>query len=415
MRKVLRGLVGVGLTADQHGVLYSLTLGTVRRLNTIDFIIARTLRRSRLDTLAAERRAALRLAIYECRWGGSRLSRAVEAYFPDDTEMARVVRRAQGLDLDSATAHLLLANQLSIKCSHPTFLVETLLGHLPEEEVRELLKKNNDRRKHYLRVNQFRARNNDDIIGHLRELGAKIVPDPDIDGLFQVVENAQKVIDSQYFVDGDVMVQDKASVVTVKALDPQPGEVVWDACAAPGQKTELIWELMRGEGRLVASDVHRQRARDAKERLDRFGCPGVQWVHGDASTALVRGADRVLIDAPCTSVGMVQSHPSFKWRLNRRALLNLTTVQNKILTGIVKAYSGCPDTVFVYSTCSLLPQEGEWQVDSLLRTFDIELLDPGCTGDPGYAGFECSQYVRRLFPHRHETHGFFIAKFRVGS
>ena len=89
------------------------------------------------------------------------------------------------------------------------------------------------------------------------------------------------------------------------------------------------------------------------------------------------------------------------------------TIQNKILDGILTAYANQPGTEIVFSTCSILPHEGESQIDSAMKNHQIELLEPYPFGDRGYPKFKCSKYVRRLFPSKHNTSGFFIARMRI--
>ena len=149
------------------------------------------------------------------------------------------------------------------------------------------------------------------------------------------------------------------------------------------------------------------------KRLKSWGCSSAVWLLADAIECPITGADKILIDAPCTSTGMLQSHPSYKWRLNKRWLFSLMTIQSKLLEAIIQSYSDYPQTEIVYSTCSILPHEGESQIDSILERFHIELLDIEAIPGQGYSGFRCSKKVRRFFPHIHNTNGFFVAKFRI--
>ena len=89
------------------------------------------------------------------------------------------------------------------------------------------------------------------------------------------------------------------------------------------------------------------------------------------------------------------------------------TIQNKILEGIISRYSKKPGTEIVYANCSVLPHEGENQIDSILERYNVELLDGPKLGSKGYANYVCTQKVRRFFPHIHETNGFFIARMRI--
>jgi 16S rRNA (cytosine967-C5)-methyltransferase len=234
-----------------------------------------------------------------------------------------------------------------------------------------------------------------------------------VEDLFRISGDINAVVTSDLFQSGAVLIHDKASVLTAKALHASEAEILWDACAAPGMKTHLLTEMMSNTGRVVASDVYTDRVRSAKERSEFLGVRNACWVQADASKMKVKGARRVLIDAPCSSTGMIQGHPSFKWRLNKEVLMSIMSVQHKILDGVLSAYRDEPGTEIVYATCSILPHEGESQIDSVMSTHNIELIDTEIGGDEGYDGFQCSEMVRRLFPHKHETSGFFIARMRI--
>ena len=227
------------------------------------------------------------------------------------------------------------------------------------------------------------------------------------------MEGVDSVVRSSLFKDGLILIQDKSSVATVNALDPQPGQKIWDACAAPGMKTQLIAERMKGQGQIVATDVYEDRVKTASERSQHLNASQIEWKQADATKLLVHDADKILIDAPCTSTGILQAYPSFKWRLNKETLFALMTVQNKILDAILTDYADKPGTEIVFSTCSILPHEGESQIDSAMQRHNIELLKPLDYGSSGYPDFECSEMVQRLFPHKHDSSGFFIARLRI--
>jgi 16S rRNA (cytosine967-C5)-methyltransferase len=243
--------------------------------------------------------------------------------------------------------------------------------------------------------------------------GVQLIRDPDVPELHRILEGIDTVVKSQLFKDGKVLIQDKASVVTVNILDPYPGQKIWDACAAPGMKTQLIAERMYGRGKVIATDVYEDRVNIAKARSHQLKADIVEWVHADATKPEMLHADKILIDAPCTSTGVLQAYPSFKWRLNKDSLFALMTIQHKLLDGILAAYSDRPGTEIVYSTCSILPHEGESQIDSAMTRHNIEFLPVPDYGDSGYSGFKCSEHVKRLFPHKHSCSGFFIARFRI--
>ncbi|MHA1929622.1 MAG: transcription antitermination factor NusB [Candidatus Thorarchaeota archaeon] len=400
------------LPRDVIGRIQSLALGVIRYRNTIDFILHRCSPYKILDRLSRIETNQLRLAIFEGRWFKTPIQ-FLRPLFVKKTSLG-LLEKGIVFDLHARTASMNKSNKYSILYSHPTFLVDTLIDKLGDSETISLLKANNAPDFSYVRVNKFHQ-NPDVVISALKEAGVLLKQDIDIPFLFLVQDGLRTLIDSPSFRSGDIFIQDKASVLTVTTLNPMPGDIVWDACAAPGMKTHLIWELMNGKGKLVASDASYQRLRNAQQRFKDYNLSEIEWTHIDSSKTSILGAKKILIDAPCTSTGMLRSHPSFKWRLNKNWLFSIMTIQNKILDGILSRYSDSPGTEIVYSTCSFLPHEGENQIDSVLERFNVELLDGSKIGQNGYSDFKCSDKVRRLFPHLHGTDGFFVAHLRVSD
>ncbi len=394
-----------------RGYVESRTLGVVRFLNTIDYIAIRALGRRNLSDLPNRTQNLLRLATYEGRWMKTPMT-SILTVLQEDPELARVVDNAIELDLDKKTENLTPSNALGVKFSHPTFLVDTFLEHLDRDEAIDLMNQNNGARDYFFRLNKLLEKQ-DEVLPLLESQGVAWEPVSDISGLLRVVHGVNALFGSDEFKDGRILVQDKGSIAVGLALDVKPGMNVWDACAAPGMKTHLLWESMESRGQLIATDINAERLEIAKKRCSFLGCEGVKFVEADAATAPVSDAEKILIDAPCTSTGILRSHPSYKWRLNKSMLMSIMSIQNKILDGVLSAYSDKPGTEIVFATCSLLPHEGESQIDSAMTRHQFELLEIPFKGSPGYSGFECSDKVVRLFPHRHNSNGFFIAKMRI--
>ncbi|TFH10850.1 MAG: hypothetical protein E4H14_01720 [Candidatus Thorarchaeota archaeon] len=394
---------------DSQIHIQSLALSIIRFRNTLDYLLARALGRQIIQDLNVEEKNTLRLLVYEAKWLNSDIEDFISNY-PNIKHFERKLRKILSLDLDSAFQKMPEINRLSLLYSHPTFIVETLLDNLSVEDVVELLKANNQKRSYYIRPNLLYK----DAVAILDSLtDIHLEPERDLPNVSRIVQGIEHVVSSHHFREGRILIQDLASILVVKSLDPQPGEKVWDSCAAPGMKTQLIAELMQGQGEIIATDMYEERVRVAQERAQVLNASQVRWLQADATKPVVLDADRNLIDAPCTSTGILQAYPSFKWRLNKDTLFALMTIQNKLLDSILTAYSVRPGTELVFSTCSILPHEGESQIDSAMKHHDIELLEPYPYGDRGYPKFKCSKYVRRLFPHKHNTSGFFIAKMRI--
>ncbi|MHA2321656.1 MAG: transcription antitermination factor NusB [Candidatus Thorarchaeota archaeon] len=367
----------------------SLSMSTIRFRNTIDFIISRSLRKRKVQSLSARDLNVLRLALYEAKWLNIKLEELFIFYPEIEAHYKTEFKHAIEINLDDIIEGMPVVNRLSLKHSHPTFLVKTLLDNLPLDETVQLLRANNQKRTYYIRPNRLYD-DHDSVLESLEY--AQLRSDPDVPGIFQIIDGVDSVVGSQLFKDGRVLIQDKASIIIINALNPQPDEKVWDACAAPGMKTQLIAENMMGRGEIIATDVYDNRVKTAKERSQHLNATQIEWLQADATDPVVHDADKILIDAPCTSTGILQAYPSFKWRLNKETLFALMTVQNKILDAILTDYAKTPGTEIVFSTCSILPHEGESQIDS---------------------AFNCSEMVQRLFPHKHDSGGFFVARLRI--
>jgi 16S rRNA (cytosine967-C5)-methyltransferase len=215
------------------------------------------------------------------------------------------------------------------------------------------------------------------------------------------------------FLDGAVEVQDEGSQVLGMLMEPRRGEMIVDFCAGAGGKTLQMGAAMNSQGRLYAFDVSDMRLANLAPRLKRSGLSNVfpQRIanENDAKVKRLRGKiDRVLVDAPCTGLGTLRRNPDLKWRQNEAALAELNVKQRAILEAAASLVK--PGGRLVYGTCSLLREENEDIVAAFLAAHPefrripvrdvlerIGLKVPGAEED------------LHLYPHIHETDGFFAA------
>jgi len=223
------------------------------------------------------------------------------------------------------------------------------------------------------------------------------------------------------FKQGRIEVQDEGSQLLALLLDAKRGEMVVDFCAGAGGKTLAIGAQMRNTGRLYAFDVSAHRLEALKPRLARSGLSNVHpaaLVHerDERVKRLAGKIDRVLVDAPCSGLGTLRRNPDLKWRQDEKAVNELTEKQLSILTSAARMVKS--GGRLVYATCSVLPEENEMIAEAFQKAhFDFVPMDAGETlaqlkvenaaslcagGDTG------TRYVR-LWPHAHETDGFFAA------
>ncbi len=177
---------------------------------------------------------------------------------------------------------------------------------------------------------------------------------------------------------GLVYVQDPSTTVACEMLDPQPNEHLLDACAAPGGKTSLLAQQMRNRGTILACDRDEERLNTLQQNLNRLGVTiatvaKIDWTN--TSDEKLKGQfDRILLDAPCSNTGVMRRRVDVRWRLQPDDFARMQKRQLAIARNVLESLK--PGGVFVYSTCSLEPEENEEVVAQLLNEFkDLQLLE----------------------------------------
>jgi len=208
--------------------------------------------------------------------------------------------------------------------------------------------------------------------------------------------------------EGWFSVQDQASAFVVETLAPEPGDRVLDACAAPGGKTASIACRIGGESRVVAGDLHPDRATLVPANLERLGLHALVLVQ-DAMRSAVRGPfDRVLVDAPCSGIGSARRRPELLWRARRDELSRLARLQVEIASAGADLLR--PGGRLVYSVCTFPRAETDAACDAIIRRRPdlVPVETPGPAGsDPAFR--------HRLWPHRDGADGMFVAAFRKST
>ena len=270
-----------------------------------------------------------------------------------------------------------------------------------------------------LRVNDFKAKRTD-VQKELAALGIKAVPTPFSPWGLRIA-GKPALSKMEAFKRGDFEVQDEGSQLLAMLLDAKRGEMVVDFCAGAGGKTLAIGAAMRSTGRLYAFDTSAGRLDAFKSRLARSGLSNVHPAaiaheRDDRVKRLSGKIDRVLVDAPCTGMGTLRRNPDLKWRQTQTAVDELTVKQTAILQSAARLVK--PGGRLVYATCSVLPQENEaiaqafseanqdfkvLEVGDVLTGMKVEQAASLCSGG------ETGQRYLRLWPHRHQTDGFFAA------
>ena len=212
---------------------------------------------------------------------------------------------------------------------------------------------------------------------------------------------------------GMFSIQGESSMLAALALNVKPGMQVLDACAAPGGKSCLMAELMRGAGRVYAWDLHEHRVELINAAALRLGLENIRTQARDASKKnenLVGMMDAVLVDAPCSGLGVMGDKPDIKYRLTTETIDALIPIQRDIL-------DTCASYVrvggrLVYSTCTILPEENEKQVETFLQNHPEFELETSTAWLPEQLRGSCKNGMLQLLPSRDGIDGFFIARLR---
>jgi 16S rRNA (cytosine967-C5)-methyltransferase len=295
----------------------------------------------------------------------------------------------------------------AVRCAFPDWIAARWIARYGPTEAEALMLASNERPPTTIRVNTLRI-TREALAARLRgeELAETRPTALAPEGL--VVERGT-VGRWAAFTEGWCTVQDEASMLVARLLDPQPGEVVADACAAPGTKATHLAELMRNRGRIVAMDPQAARLKLVGRASSRLGIHIIEPHLGGAAALAGRWrgkCDRVLVDAPCSNLGVLRRNPDVKWRRTEEDLRRLQDKQRTILAAA--AAMAKPGGRLVYATCSLEPDENEAVVAALLEDGAPWRVDPP---DDFPVPPDAAGYIR-LFPHVHGTDGFTAIRLR---
>ncbi len=279
----------------------------------------------------------------------------------------------------------------------------TRMHSLIGNEAEELLKALNETLPISIRVNRLKT-SVEAVESYLHGKGIRFERSERVDTLIRILDafNPEWLLNK-----GWAITQEEAPAIASLILSPKPGETIVDLAAAPGGKTAHMAELMNNKGKIYAFDIDKARIRRMKEVLKRTGVKIAETIKSDGRAAPeVLGketADRVMLDAPCTSDGTIAKNPELRWRLREKNIPKIVALQKELIESAWKLLK--PGGKLLYSTCSMLPEENEEVVGWFLRKHKNAKLIP--LDDPYSKGF--LEGTMRAWPHRHGTIGFFYA------
>ncbi|HEX8313269.1 MAG TPA: 16S rRNA (cytosine(967)-C(5))-methyltransferase RsmB [Chthoniobacteraceae bacterium] len=378
-------LAASALRTLDRAFLREMFFGILRNLSQLDFLIGQ-LREGPVDK---ETHAILRLGLYQIFHMRTPAHAAVN-------ETVILGGRARGLvnailrralREKVALEQSLAAAPPAIRTSHPEFLLERWNAVFGRENTERLCAWNNEPAEVHVRANALKITSGELV---------RSMPQAELSPAHPRAIKVEQ-LPYRWLMEGLCYVQDPSTLMAVDLLDPQPGETVLDACAAPGGKTTYIAELMENRGRIIACDLYESRLDRLRENVQRLGATIVEPIQHDCMKATppagVERFDRILVDAPCSNTGVIRRRVDVRWRLTDEDFLRMPAQQLALLRRAAALLK--PGGTLVYSTCSLEPEENDRVAEKLASTIpSLELVES-----------------RRTLPFADQVDGAFAAKF----
>ncbi|WP_110932277.1 16S rRNA (cytosine(967)-C(5))-methyltransferase RsmB [Paenibacillus bouchesdurhonensis] len=373
-----------GLTGAEAGLATELVYGTISRRNTIDYYLEQFVAKG-MAKLQPWVRNLLRLSFYQIfyldripphaavneavniakRRGHQGISGMVNGV------LRNVLRRKDELKLPK---DLSPARRIALEHSHPEWLVSRWIEQYGEKTAEEICRVNNESPPVSVRINGTRI-TRDELMQKMEEQGLKVAASRvSPDGI--IVLSGGNMALTGWYRDGLLSIQDESSMLVAEAVAPEAGMSVLDCCAAPGGKTCHMAERMKGEGQIIANDIHPHKAKLIEDQAARLQLGNVQALSGDALELDKHFApesfDRILLDAPCSGLGVIRRKPDLKWVKTPEDITEITKMQRNLLDRASTLLK--PGGVLVYSTCTIEPSENEEMVKQFLdRHTEFEL------------------------------------------
>ncbi len=256
--------------------------------------------------------------------------------------------------------------------SHPEWLVKRWVERFGEREAFKLMQYNNQNPSYYLRMNGLKT-NDSNFKLRLTKADIDFEESDWLPGYYKV-STLQKIRSKGWFQKGFAQVQDIAAGFAPTILDPQPGEAVYDLCAAPGTKTIMLCDLMKNQGSILAVDISAERIAMIAENVTNYGADIVKVQRADITDERFKLVDAVLLDAPCTGTGVLSKRADLRWRRTEKDLEEFTSQQDELLDAAANMVTR--GGRFVYSTCSIEPEENMERITRFLEIYNnFELED----------------------------------------
>jgi 16S rRNA (cytosine967-C5)-methyltransferase len=417
-----RVLRKVDLISADRGLFNELVYGVVRRERSLDALIDR-LGKKKASQQPPDLRIILHLGLYQLRYldripesaavntsvelaktnGYAKLAAVVNGLL---REYQRLAMKGDPLPLPKDPI-----SRLGVSYSFPDWIVEIFYKQYGSEEAEQILSWFDRTPSVDLRVNSL-LNSTDEVRSALVAVGLNVTRVNNLPQSLRIIGGTGAITKLPGYEEGWWMVQDSSAQLVTHLLDPQPGELIIDACAAPGGKTTHIAELMKDKGTIWAIDREPKRLRKVKENARRLQLTSIQTLAGDGRDMkqFKQTADRVLIDAPCSGLGTLHKRPDLRSSKPEK-IDEIISIQKALLEEVATWLK--PGGILVYSTCTLNRAENEEIVKSFLADRVNWKIQPPPSHFPALDLLAPEGWLE-ILPHQHLMDGFFMVKLKKG-
>jgi 16S rRNA (cytosine967-C5)-methyltransferase len=415
LEKVLENeLKNNSLSSQDKALLYEIVHGVVRWEGKLDWVLTGFMK-GNFSKAMLDIKNALRVALYQLLY----LDRIPHyAILNEATEFIKKIHGQKYANFVNALLRNIVNNLENLRFpdpedkisyltntySHPVWLVKKYLTLYDVDEIVKILLSNNEKPKVTLRVNQL-VTTPQEFEDLLKSENLGYIKADFIDGFYHLL-NLVNLTPWKYFQEGYFNIQDESTGFPVLLLDPKPGDVVLDMCAAPGGKTAYIAEKMKNEGKIIAIDKFETRLNILMKNLERLKVKNVLPVVADSAVYDEQKFDKILLDAPCSGLGTLSKKPDIKWKRTYSDILRLSEIQSILIENAAKLLK--PGGILVYSTCTTLPDENDQTIFKFLENHkEFSIVKPD-TNIPSEVVDE-NGFIK-TFPHIHKIDGAFCVK-----
>ncbi|NIR47524.1 16S rRNA (cytosine(967)-C(5))-methyltransferase RsmB [candidate division KSB1 bacterium] len=403
--------------SKDKNLLIELVNGTLRWRGQLDWILKRSFR-GNFETCPPSLRSILEVSLYQIRFldripkyaavnegvelakrvGGKRWGNLVNGV------LRNYLRTHRSITLPSFENDPVKA--LAIHFSHPEWMVKRWLERYGLEDTRALCEYNNSRPQITLRVNTLKT-TRESIIKEFEAADIKVERGRYFDD-FVKVDRPGNVTQFSSFSQGLFVIQDESAAIACLLLAPQKGDVVLDLCAAPGGKATYIAQLMNDEGTVLAVDRDHDRMKLLQDNIDRLSLKSIRTIVADGTELQVQPVDKILLDAPCSGLGVLCKRADLRWKRNLEDVFKSTTLQKALLEHAAKLLKR--GGALVYSTCTIEPEENEALIEGFLQVHQEFAVDLPVSTLNGFRA--APQKYWHALPHKHKVDGVFAVRLK---